>query len=183
MDFRHILVLAVLFFSADAFAQAYRWVDDDGVVHYSDTPRPGAQEFELPKSDAPAQPTRPRSTARASERTPEPEPQPESYTRIGISAPAPEATLWNIGGVLNVQLELTPRLQPGHKIRVYLDGEARDVYSLFFPINEVWRGEHTIQVEVLDRNDEMIIRSDAQKFYVQQTSVLTGAAPRAPGAR
>lgn len=181
MEFRHILVLAALLFSADAFAQAYRWVDENGVVHYSDRPQPGAEEFRLPESEAPAQPARPRGTQRSSPREQASTPEPtRSYTSIGITAPAPEATLWNIGGVLNVQLELTPRLQPGHKIRVYLDGEPRDVYSLIFPINEVWRGEHTIQIEVLDQNDELKIRSEPQTFYVQQTSVLTNAAPRAP---
>ena len=40
-------------------AQAYRWVDEDGVVHFSDVPTEGAERIELPHSD------RPRSTAPA----------------------------------------------------------------------------------------------------------------------
>ena len=60
---------------------------------------------------------------------------------------------------------------------MYFDGEPRDLVSLVFPINEVWRGEHTLQAEVLDRNDQLLIRSEMIRFYVQQTSVLT-----APGA-
>jgi glutaredoxin len=34
------LVVAALFFACAAFAQQYRWVDDQGRVHYTDTPPP-----------------------------------------------------------------------------------------------------------------------------------------------
>ncbi len=176
MEFRHILLIAALFFSADAFAQAYRWVDENGVIHYSDRPQQGAEEFQLPESDAPPRADRPAATPRTRS-SDEPAPATEGYASIGFVSPEPEETLWNIGGVLNVQVALTPRLQPGHKLRVYLDGEPRDLVSMVFVLNEVWRGEHTLQAEVVDQNDELLIRSDPVVFFVQQTSVLT-----APGA-
>jgi len=34
------LVIAALFFASAAFAQQYRWVDEKGRVHYTDTPPP-----------------------------------------------------------------------------------------------------------------------------------------------
>ncbi len=177
MEFRHILVLAALFFSADAFAQAYRWVDENGVVHYSDRPQEGAEEFQLPESDASTRTPRTPATPRTRSSDPQPQQPDEGYSSISFVSPDNEETLWNIGGVLNVQLAVTPRLRPGHKVRVYFDGEPRDLVSLVFPINEVWRGEHTLQAEVLDRNDQLLIRSEMIRFYVQQTSVLS-----APGA-
>ena len=33
----------ILLFTGVVFAQAYKWVDEDGVVHYSDRPHPGAE--------------------------------------------------------------------------------------------------------------------------------------------
>ena len=44
METRPILVLFGLLAAASAFAQAYKWVDDDGVTHYSDVPTEGAEE-------------------------------------------------------------------------------------------------------------------------------------------
>ncbi len=38
--FRTALVLATLVVSVANAGQVYRWVDDDGKVHYSDHPRP-----------------------------------------------------------------------------------------------------------------------------------------------
>ena len=43
MESRSILLVLGLLAATAALAQeAYRWVDEDGVVHYSDRPREGA---------------------------------------------------------------------------------------------------------------------------------------------
>ena len=41
------------------------------------------------------------------------EPEPLRYESFEITSPGAEETLWNIEGVLNVSLSLTPALQPG----------------------------------------------------------------------
>ena len=49
MELRTVFTLVCLFAAAGAAAQeAYRWVDEDGVVHYSDRPRKGAESIVLP---------------------------------------------------------------------------------------------------------------------------------------
>jgi hypothetical protein len=48
-----LAVLASLASAGIAVAQTkttYRWVDAQGVVHYSDTPQPGAQVIQLPSA-------------------------------------------------------------------------------------------------------------------------------------
>jgi hypothetical protein len=152
--------------------EAYRWVDADGVVHYSDRPQPGAQQVQLESAPAPG--TRVRSVA--------PSPRQDSgdddrtdafgYESLTVSSPAPEETLWNIGGTLNVTLDLQPSLQPGHQVRIYFDGELQDVGGLQFQLDEVYRGVHNIQAEVVDANGELRIRSQPNRFYVQQTTVI-----------
>jgi hypothetical protein len=175
MRLHPILVLLALFAAAGALAQAYKWVDEDGVVHYSDRPEPGAQSIDLPQSKtprrAPPAPGASREPAAPAEDAPA-EPQPFSYTSLEISAPAPEETLWNIEGVLNVTLALSPALQPGHQVRVYFDGVARFVQGTSFQIEEVYRGVHNIQAEILDQNGELMIRSLPNRFYVQQNTVF-----------
>jgi hypothetical protein len=160
-----------------ALAQAYRWVDEDGVVHYSDRPQAGAEEFELPKYRAPSgsrTPARSSAFSRRSETQPEEEPEeePGAYQAINIASPGPEETLWNIEGVLNVALELQPGLKPGHQVRVYFDGEERLMSrNTTFQVPEVYRGVHNIQVEVVDASGNLMIRSQPNRFYVQQNSI------------
>ena len=47
MESRSIFVLIGLLASAAVCAEAYRWVDEDGIVHFSDRPREGAEIVQL----------------------------------------------------------------------------------------------------------------------------------------
>ena len=168
-----IALLALLAASA-APAQVYRWVDEDGVVHYSDTPHPGAEEIHLPDDEPPApgrafeslQRTLPTNGDEAAQQ------QPAGYQNLQFVAPSPEETLWNIGGELTVRLDVQPSLRPGHQVRVYFDGEPRQANGLTVDLQEVWRGAHNLQAEVLNEQGQLMIRSDPIRFYVQHTSVL-----------
>ena len=93
------------------------------------------------------------------------------YESLEIVAPAAEETLWNIEGQLNVRVAMTPGLQPGHQLRVYFDGQPRIVTSASFQLDEVWRGSHHLQAEIIDEAGNLMIRSPANRFYVQQSRV------------
>lgn len=174
MSKRIFLAFVSILAASAVMAQAYRWIDEDGVVHYSDMPREGAERIELPAASP-----RPRAAAAARAaptRTPAAEQEkpaaPFRYETLIINAPAAEQTLWNIEGVLNVTLDLRPALQPGHQVRVYFDGEARTVSGLNFQIEEVYRGAHNLQAEILDETGRLMIRSLPNRFYVQQNSIV-----------
>ena len=165
------MALGVLVASV-ALAEAYTWTDENGVVHYSDRPQPGAKQIELPEQDArrPAPAIRPQSTT-DDELDALPN-APFEYRTLEISAPAAEETLWNIEGVLDVTLDLQPSLQPGHQVRVYFDGNPQMVDGTSFQLQEVWRGVHNLQVEIIDETGTLMIRSRPNRFYVQQATVL-----------
>jgi len=174
MRLRPIFVLLALFAANGALAQAYTWVDEDGVVHYSDRPEPGSKQIDLGQSRSPRRAAAPESAsapAAAADDAATPA-QPFSYETLEVSAPSPEETLWNIEGVVNVSLALSPALQPGHQVRVYFDGAARMVRGTSFQIEEVYRGVHNIQAEVLDDTGKLMIRSLPNRFYVQQNTVF-----------
>lgn len=175
MRLRPTLILLALFAANGALAQAYTWVDEDGIVHYSDRPEPGSKQIDLGESRSPRRtPAAPESAsgpAEASDDVAEPA-RPFSYQTLEVSAPSPEETLWNIEGVLNVSLTLSPALQPGHQVRVYFDGAARAVGGTSFQIEEVYRGVHNIQAEILDDTGKLMIRSLPNRFYVQQNTVF-----------
>ena len=154
-------------------AQAYKWTDEDGVVHFSDRPQEGAEEIVLP--EAPRRPAPPprtaSSTAEDAEGTAPAEAAVFRYESLTIGSPLAEETLWNIEGVLNVTLNLQPALQPGHRIRVFFDGQPRFVNRTSFQIDQVYRGVHNIQAEIVDESGNMMIRSMPNRFYVQQNSI------------
>jgi hypothetical protein len=156
---------------AVASGQVYRWVDEDGVVHYSDQPHPGAEEIELESAPTISMP-QPRSTVRRRAGPEDEDTGADAYESLAVAQPAAEETLWNIEGVLNVALNLQPALQPGHQVRVYFDGTPQMVSGTQFQLEEVYRGEHNLQAEVLDENGNLLIRSEPIRFYVQQTSIL-----------
>jgi hypothetical protein len=54
---------------------------------------------------------------------------------------------------------------------VYFNGETRLVVGTRFSIDEVWRGVHNIQAEVIDETGKLMIRSQANRFYVQQNNI------------
>ena len=174
MESRPIFILIGLLATASVLAQAYRWVDEDGIVHYSDRPVPGAELVQLSEYS--------RNTGvrlyRAPPANSTADEQPAAdeafrYESLSISSPGPEETLWNIEGVLNVSVALSPGLQSGHQVRAYFDGQQRSVSGTSFQVDEVFRGVHNIQVEVIDNTGRLMIRSETNRFYVQQNSVIT----------
>lgn len=151
---------------------AWKWTDADGVVHYSDVPVDGAVAVNIAEytraTGARIAPSTPASSA-----TNEPA-QPQTafrYESISVSSPGPEETLWNIEGVLSVSVSVSPGLQSGHQVRAYFDGQERLVQGTNFTIDEVYRGVHNIQVEVIDNTGKLMIRSQPNRFYVQQNIV------------
>jgi Domain of unknown function (DUF4124) len=176
---KRLFLSLLLLCACSASAQVYKWVDEDGVVHYSDQPVPGAERIDLPSrpstppaaSTRPA-PARPAAAARSTPASRQPA-APFSYTSLSVASPAAEQTLWNIGGQLTVNLSLQPGLRSGDRVRLYFDGTPTETQlGLSFQLQEVWRGEHNLQAEVIDANGQLMIRSEPIRFYVQQTSVL-----------
>jgi hypothetical protein len=177
METRPIIILLGLLAANGVLADAYRWVDENGVVHFSDRPQPGAERIDLAGSSPgrASSSNRSRNTSQAQDGAEEPETiAPFSYESIEISNPVAEETLWNIEGVLSVSLSLSPELQPGHQVRVYLDGTPQLVRTANFQLEEIYRGVHNIQVEIIDETGKLMIRSRPSRFYVQQNVVGRG---------
>ena len=171
---RHLPLLLLLATFSLSAQEVYKWVDENGVTHYSDQPVPGAERVRI--ETRPSRPAAPRPRPRTPDASPSdddrPVPNPPfSYQSLSFTEPAAEQTLWNIGGTLTVRLSLQPSLRSGDRLRLYFDGEARTVNGLQVQLDEVWRGTHNLQAEVLNANGELMIRSDPIRFYVQQTSI------------
>lgn len=169
------VVALVLAAGAQAATTTYKWVDKNGVVHYSDRPAPGAEKVEVREAQTFTAP-RPTTSARpASQRTPgSPEISLASYDKLDLWKPENDETLQNIGTNLDVRLRLEPELQPGHAIWLYLDSKRVDGLPQAgeaFTVPNVFRGTHTIHAIVADREGKPLVRSETITFHVQQSSL------------
>ena len=164
-----LILFSALAGTAASAAPAWTWVDENGTVHFSDRPVPGARQVELSGAQGFVTQTSTRAP-RAS--TPGATPN-APYESVEIVSPAEQETLWNIGAMLTVRTSFMPPLQPEHRYDLVLDGQRRNVNttSSSVVLPDVFRGEHTLQVVVLEGGTELM-RSALRTFYVQQTSAL-----------
>jgi hypothetical protein len=97
-----------------------------------------------------------------------------AYQVVEVVSPAEQETLWNIGANLPVQVRFQPALQLGHRYDLVFDGQRRNLNTSTprVTLPDVFRGEHTLQVVVIDSTGAEIMRSPARVFFVQQTSTL-----------
>jgi hypothetical protein len=171
-----ILLFALMTGSVHA-APAWRWVDANGQVHYSDTPVPGAEQIELSGAQtfgsSPRQPPSTAGNPASSPAAQKPTGVAERYRTFNIVSPTQQETLWNVGTVVNVQVELDPPLQPNHLLDLYVDGQRRNLNSTStdLTLDDVYRGIHTIQAVIVDRSGAEVLRSLATTFMVQQSSI------------
>ncbi len=151
-------------------ADAWRWKDDKGVVHYSDTPVPGAERIAMPDSvpgsntGSTTQPVQP----------PPPEPAAFKYSECIVRAPGNDQT-FNAVNQVTASLSLSPALLPDHRIQVILDElvyPAWPARSLAFTLKDIYRGTHTLAVRVVDAEDKPVCTGPAISFHVRQPSLL-----------
>ncbi len=165
------LILILLVSLPVAAVTMYRWVDDSGLVHYSDKPRPGAVEIEVDSVQGFAPEPLYRSESSVISRNTE---DSTSYDSFAITAPGQDEVLWNVGGVVNVVIDLSPPLRDGDTIAVFFDGQnmsAPGSRRRSYVLNDVFRGTHTVRAVVNDRNGDEIAQTVMITFQVHQTSV------------
>ena len=166
-------------------AEVYRWVDDDGTVHYSDRPQEGAETIVIEEAQTFSTPA-PRTsssvtTAKASDAEPE---EADSYSDFAITNPRQEEVLWNIGGQLNVSLRARPRIKSGHTIFLFMDNQEVQQLPrgrMMASLTDVFRGTHQLHAEVRDRGGNTVARTETVQFTVQQTSIQNPNNPNRPG--
>jgi hypothetical protein len=168
-----IPLIGLLIFTPVMADEIYKWVDENGQIHFSDVPQEGATEVEI----APIQTFSAPSVAASSSSSNDADDANETvmnYESLEITSPAMEETIWNTGGTVTVAVQTRPGLRTGHQIRLYLDGKplpnlAPGTSSL--QVSEVFRGEHQLRAEIWDETGTILIKADPSIFFYQQTSV------------
>lgn len=170
-----LLVLPWLIAPSPALAaKVYKWTDPQGNVIYSDSPRPGAIEMDVPTEPAGIVPVPP-------EKFPPKSDSNADYGALIIVSPANGAVLDDPEGNVSVSLVLEPALNArrGDSIRLRLDGRqlSASYTDSEIGIANVERGEHLLQADVVNRTGKVLITSAPVNFVQQRPSALAPAGP------
>jgi hypothetical protein len=158
-------------------AVIYKWVDADGVVHYSDQAQPGAEKIVTAGSSSSTVPGR-NTTSPAPRTSQEGEQGGLNYTEFSISSPAPEQTFFG-DDVIPVRLNLNPSLRPNQAITWHLNGSQLDSppSALSFVLPRLDRGTYTLTATVTDQQTSQSQTSSSITFFVRQPSALSPQSP------
>ncbi len=171
MLYRMVTVL-LLTTAVAAHAEVYRYVDEDGNVIFSDTPREGAEAIELRETTIVPAYKPPRQWSNTYSNT---QAAAVPYETIAIASPPHEETLRNVQSV-TVSVSLLPGLQTtfGHEVQLYVDGApfGQPGEATQFVLEEVERGAHELQAAVFNRSGRELKRSSASVFFLHKHSIV-----------
>jgi len=177
---RMLLLLAGLTLSLVAASQEiYRWVDKNGVVHYSD--QPGSANAELINVIEPnAYEAQDAAAAAASGgREPEDEPGESDYGALTIVSPEQDQVFFGADAVVSASAELEGTLRPDHSVVFFLNGERHAAEGLDAQFPGLPRGSYFLRASVLDQNGRAVITSPQTAFHVRQPSINSPQSPQA----
>jgi hypothetical protein len=155
-------------------AVIYRWVDADGVVHYSDQQSPGAERIVTSAPNTAAAGPRVPSAGRGAQ-------QPASsapFAEFSITSPTAEQTFFADDSV-SVHLNLNPGLKAGQSIAWHLSGrdldDQKDATS--FTITRLDRGTYSLMATITDQQTGESQNSNSVTFFVRQASTNSPQSP------
>lgn len=165
--------------------EVYRWVDSEGIVHYSDTPAIGAEQVEIaPPSTVPAW------RGSGGEPVPEDEGNTAAYETVRITEPAEQEVIRAPGGEVTINIELVPDLKPGHQLALALDGSRIAAgNSSRVTLQGLTPGPHDVTASVIDADETVLATAQSVRFFLRQPSAINRpdalgrpTAPTAPAA-
>jgi hypothetical protein len=169
------IVVGLLAALAAQAAVIYKWVDADGVVHYSDQAVPGAEKIvtagraSLNGSSPPAPNANPNGQP--------PRPTPATQARpaaITIVSPQPDQNFFN-DEPINVALSQTA-LSPDQSVTWHLNGRElsdQPPSAAQFVLPNPGRGTFAIAATIADQKTGEVQSTPSVTFYVHEPSLLS----------
>jgi hypothetical protein len=170
------IVVGLLAAAAGQAAVVYKWIDADGVVHYSDQPAPGAEKIAMGASSERSGTSFGAKNVTATIAAPKKAPSsPQDYTQFEIASPVPDETFTGNAPV-NAHLNLNPSLLPNHAITWYLNGSPvadQSSESVNITLKDLARGSYSIAATVVDSESGESRSTEGVTFYVREPSMLS----------
>lgn len=167
------IIVSLALITCASFAQVYKWTDTQGVVHFSDTPHPGAESIDNIKTQdysTPASNQQQSTVPTIKKQVVKPQ---EEYTKLAITQPSDQETIRNNQGYVVVTTVVEPKLFRGNTIQIIFDGKPQGApqTSLMFQLNNIYRGTHTIAVQILNEQGEVLQTSSEVTIFMQRPRV------------
>ncbi|PSU30172.1 DUF4124 domain-containing protein [Photobacterium lutimaris] len=170
----HLLPTLLLLSATAAASEIYTWQDEEGITHFSDKPHPSASVINI---QAPPQSTTPEALAAEPGLAPELKPEPSTDpvlpdARILLTTPSDQQTLRDNQGNLTVMASSNRKLNQGHSARLRLDGDVygRAQTQLIWPLTNIDRGSHTLQVELI-KHGKVIASSEEITVFLHRARI------------
>ena len=167
---RPLLVCLLLALALPASAQIYKYTDANGNTVFTNQPPDGsaAESVELPPTNTVEMqtPKLPPASLSDEQKTEAP------YSVLQLTGIPDDEAMRANNGTFVVGVNIQPRLRPGHRLRLILDGQpygqASNVPSL--QLSNIDRGEHSLAVVVL-AGEQILQQSATETFTVQRISL------------
>ncbi len=149
-------------------AKVYVWRNEQGILVFSDTPKPGA-EVVIKEPDNIIQSN---STYDIKVLDINPKETTEQY-EIAITTPSNNTTIRDNTGSIYISGAITPRFKPNWEVQLVLDEKPypSPKKHAIFSLKNIDRGEHTIKMLLLDEKGKIIASSKTVTFYMHRASV------------
>ncbi|BEE15906.1 MULTISPECIES: DUF4124 domain-containing protein [Aeromonas] len=176
------LTLLLITAGAEA-AKVYSWVDGNGVTHYTDAPPPGKKAQEVDLRTAPLIGSSPRSVQvenfNALTGADAKKEQEAAKLVIELLSPEQGSTLRDNTGNIVFQGQITPQPPTQYDVRLKLDGKAAPIVSnsLAIRVENLDRGAHEAQLELLAKDGTILAKSTPVTFYLHRASVAAAPKP------
>jgi len=163
---KRISLIILFLFPLISFAAIYKWVDEDGGVHFSDEHHKGAEKIsseDVPTYEAlPIPKLKPISDEKMKASEP--------YYSLYIVEPKRDTTVRNNMGYVNIDFEVKPGLYPGDTLLVLLDGKViqKRRYEANISLLNVERGTHTIELQIIGKDKKLKIRTRPVRFHMRK---------------
>ncbi len=162
-----ISLAVILSFPVSATStKIYVWRNADGVLVYSDTPKPGAEEVEVKESNTLS------SSIDTSILDLNPQVIEEKY-QVEINQPADNSTIRDNTGSVYVSGRIKPIFKQGYKIKLLVDNQPYDKPQphAMFILRDIDRGEHQLKMNLINDKGKVIASSKPITFYMHRSSV------------
>jgi len=183
VDMKNILILLLLCLSSNLMAaEFYKWVDREGVTHYTATPpQQGAQKLEL-REPTYYTPRKLPDSIYTDKKPGSSLPSAHSYKSLKFLSPENNGTIRSNEGVIDFSLSVEPALQAGDMVKISLDGKLMDqaLQGLRHTLTNMDRGSHTLQALIENDKGKVLIRSDTISFHLRKHSIKPKAPAPAP---
>ncbi|WP_299687074.1 DUF4124 domain-containing protein [uncultured Vibrio sp.] len=161
----------------------YTWVDEDGVLHFSDTPTgQNTKSLHLPDVQAPTPAPKfedsiPVDTAaepptNAQEKTPATERELPAQLALTMQTPVHEQAIRSNQGLISVQIALNRKLGIGEQLQLMLDGRRYGApqTQLNWQLKGIDRGTHTIAIQAY-RSGKLIASTSPVTVYLHRATL------------